>query len=305
MLSNKEVQKFLQDRAITAWESVGPVPQVTIDFGNGKTIRRTLGGNTILQVLLPNGRVIDALPGVYTPEAFLSEVKQAFALVDTLGGANDTQKKEAEIIAWHRERANASLEAPAGYASLSKSFVESPLLRRAISDIPGVSLMREATPQLQLEVRGLPLPVSPVVRVQRMDAAWYQLAYQNAAGRIRDLSKEPLSGMEVQRLSQQGLTSLAASVPVINQTANTPEERGRLAVVMDSINNLLRVHPIVHLYLAGQEKGLPEARACREELYQKVLHLPTNDPYLGLADALVPGSPGPEQTPSRQQQAVR
>jgi hypothetical protein len=54
------------------------------------------------------------------------------------------------------------------------------------------------------------------------------------------------------------------------------------------------MRPAVHLYFAATER-LPDARACRDAIYKELLHVPLDDPYMGLADALVPGSPGPSE----------
>ena len=53
------------------WQSVRPVPTVTIDFGDGRKLERTLTGNSIHYILDSQGRPIDALPGLYGPQAFL------------------------------------------------------------------------------------------------------------------------------------------------------------------------------------------------------------------------------------------
>ena len=65
---------MLQDRYVLCWQSVRDVPKVTIDFGGGKVLERTLKGNTAFYLCRPDGRVVDILPGVYTPEDFLSEL---------------------------------------------------------------------------------------------------------------------------------------------------------------------------------------------------------------------------------------
>jgi hypothetical protein len=54
------------------WESVRPVPRVTIDFGDGRKLERTLTGNSAHYVLTSTGRPLDALPGLYSPAKFLN-----------------------------------------------------------------------------------------------------------------------------------------------------------------------------------------------------------------------------------------
>lgn len=56
------------------WESVRPVPIVTIDYGNGTVVKRTLTGNSIHYLLSPQGQVIDALPGLMDADTFRREL---------------------------------------------------------------------------------------------------------------------------------------------------------------------------------------------------------------------------------------
>ena len=74
---NAEVSQFLRDNYILHWKSVRPAPRITIDFGDGRKIERTVTGNSIHYVLDQDGGVIDALPGLYSPKAFLKYLKQA------------------------------------------------------------------------------------------------------------------------------------------------------------------------------------------------------------------------------------
>ena len=73
---NADISKYLRDNYILHWRSVRPAPKVTIDFGDGRKIERTLTGNSIHYILDPEGGIIDALPGLYSPTAFLNYLKQ-------------------------------------------------------------------------------------------------------------------------------------------------------------------------------------------------------------------------------------
>src|SRR6187397_894201 len=71
LYANTEVARYLQQHFVLHWKSVRPVPKVTIDFGDGRKLERTLTGNSIHYVLDSQGHVIDALPGLYGPKVFL------------------------------------------------------------------------------------------------------------------------------------------------------------------------------------------------------------------------------------------
>ena len=69
--SNKEISDYLRDNFVLHWQSVRPVPRVTIDFGDGRKLERTLTGNSAHYVLASDGTPLDVLPGLYGPQKFL------------------------------------------------------------------------------------------------------------------------------------------------------------------------------------------------------------------------------------------
>ena len=77
LYANTNVSRFLRDNYVLVWQSERPVPVMTIDFGDGRVLKRTITGNSIHYVLDLNGHVIDALPGLYDPTRFLSILERA------------------------------------------------------------------------------------------------------------------------------------------------------------------------------------------------------------------------------------
>ena len=92
LYSNAEVSAVLRDRFVLHWQSVRPVPTVTIDFGDGRKLERTLTGNSIHYILDSQGRPIDALPGLYGPQAFLRGLANAETFFKSLAGKNAQQR---------------------------------------------------------------------------------------------------------------------------------------------------------------------------------------------------------------------
>ena len=78
---NAEVNHILKDQFILHWESVRPAPRVTIAFGDRRTLERTITGNSIHYILDPDGRVLDALPGLYSAPVFANELRRAADIV--------------------------------------------------------------------------------------------------------------------------------------------------------------------------------------------------------------------------------
>ena len=83
------VAKLLRDGFVLHWSSERAVPRVTIDFGDGRKLERTITGNSIHYVLDAQGRPIDALPGLYAPAAFVAELERSRALHAELARAGD------------------------------------------------------------------------------------------------------------------------------------------------------------------------------------------------------------------------
>lgn len=63
---------------------VRPVPTVTIDFGNGKTIKRTLNGNIASYICTTDGSIVDVLPGIYDPATYMTRLGRILSFARTL-----------------------------------------------------------------------------------------------------------------------------------------------------------------------------------------------------------------------------
>ena len=118
LLSDTQVSSFLDEHFVLYWHSLRPAPKVTIDFGGGHVLERTLKGNTCFYVVRPDGQVADALPGVYLPEVFIDQLQQSLHLV---------AMSPHEALAFHRSRAE-SARLSSDLTTLSKAPVQSPIL---------------------------------------------------------------------------------------------------------------------------------------------------------------------------------
>ena len=99
MFSNDAVADFINERFEPAWESLRPVPVVRIDFGNGKTVSKTLSGNIATCVCTSEGDVLDVIPGIYTPEVYKQKLNQL--------GLVFQFSMEEDVKVYHRRQAAA------------------------------------------------------------------------------------------------------------------------------------------------------------------------------------------------------
>ncbi len=73
--SNPDISKLLRENFVLHWKSVRPAPKITIDFGDGRKLVRTITGNSIHYIADANGKIVDALPGLYSPNIFLAKLR--------------------------------------------------------------------------------------------------------------------------------------------------------------------------------------------------------------------------------------
>jgi len=122
LFAHPAVRAFIAANFVPAWESVRDVPTVTIDFGGGRTLKRTVNGNIATYVCAPDGRVVDILPGLSTPEAFLEDLRAALALV---------KRPPEEVVAHHRTATTGAI-LKAFPVDASKTAGIEPRVKRAI-----------------------------------------------------------------------------------------------------------------------------------------------------------------------------
>jgi hypothetical protein len=103
LYANAEVSSFLRDHYVLYWSSERPVPRMTIDFGDGRAIERTLTGNSIHYVLDARGRLVDALPGLYGPAAFVRGLRQSLEIAQKSAELSDAES--ARAVAKYHARA--------------------------------------------------------------------------------------------------------------------------------------------------------------------------------------------------------
>lgn len=100
LYANEEIGEYLRANYVLHWQSVRPAPRVTIDFGDGRVMERTLTGNSAHYVLTPDGRVVDVFPGLYGPEAFKRMLTEAYEGARAImSGSLTPQQHQARILA--------------------------------------------------------------------------------------------------------------------------------------------------------------------------------------------------------------
>jgi hypothetical protein len=134
LFSSDPVAKVINEHFEPVWVSVREVPVVTIDFGGGHKITRTLNGNVATYALHPDGTVLDILPGIYQPDEYVKQLTQLNYLHQYAYGSLPAGKQGDKLIAYHTTQAKllADGQEPGRFefnfaAAISKAKIENPL----------------------------------------------------------------------------------------------------------------------------------------------------------------------------------
>lgn len=169
-----------------------------------------------------------------------------------LGKASD-----AEVIAYHKAT-KPKLSFGELRMTMSKSVGESPTLA-----LMGARSIRGAETK--------PVSGTPISAEKRL--------FLQGASRLRDASLTPMSVEDSVRLATrkpiEGLSS---------------EEVANAVLKADSNLNVTSVRNVIHLWFASETK-LPTPLEARDTVLETILKIPYKDPYFGLRDVIMPGTP--------------
>jgi hypothetical protein len=169
LFSKDSVADFVNRNFEPAWVSVRPVPVVRIDFGDGHVLTRTLHGNILTSVCDADGRVLDALPGIYMPDAYVDRLNQ-LQLLSKYVAKLPAGDRGDWLRGWH-ERQAASLkkdETPEQFAERRKT---PPITKRLIETPVELVLLPAGSPPEKLP------PAKADAKADPADpAGWKELA---------------------------------------------------------------------------------------------------------------------------------
>jgi hypothetical protein len=271
---NLAVRQRLRDRYILHWQSVRPVPKVTVDFGDGRKLERTLTGNSIHYITTPTGEPIEALPGLYGPQAFLRHLDQAEQATRDYQAQPEADRRQF-LEAYHRDRLTAlqtqwakDLQAigakPPVLASLAPSAAPSAIdagriaVGKAVVESPLVMAVRSAANQNQAALTEI------------TDAAtWAKLAARYAGDAQLDANSRQLMQ---RKTGAKTAAALAATVQAFEAS-----------MALDSIRNEYLLHSQLHQwFIAGPIAGTGSLERLNARVYDQLFLTPDRDPWLGL-----------------------
>jgi hypothetical protein len=279
LYANREVSDALRERFILHWKSVRPAPRVTIDFGDGRKLERTLTGNSIHYILDPSGRVVDALPGLYGPQAFLRGLAGAEDVVRQSAGKNDLQQRVL-LDSYHRARIN--LIAADWSADVQKTGGHVPdtvlarIKARSISGNPtAIEVAPVAATKMVTEVNILRAITTDARELEAAtnDAAWAKIAGLHANDARLDEQSRALIRRQMPATGEFWKASQGQLLRVVENL------EGNMA--LDTVRNEYVLHNRVHAWLANPAWNLT-LDSLNEKVYAELFLTPASDPWLGL-----------------------
>lgn len=273
---NTEVSKVLRDRFILHWQSVRPVPKVTIDFGDGRKLERTLTGNSIHYILDTSGRPIDAIPGLYGPHAFLRQLQQSESAVKTAAtktGLNrDTYLKQyyrdhlnATQAQWSADLAKLGLKMPARLSRLSSS---NPSPR---ADIAGTAAMTKMVVENPI--------VSSALNQRTLAQVTDQSTWEKLAQRYLNDAKLDVQSIALIQAKQTAIAAPPNSAPP--RAIPSIVQSFEAAMALDTVRNEYLLHSQLYQWLMGDSGNL-NVDALNDKVYGELFLTPKTDPWLGL-----------------------
>jgi hypothetical protein len=276
---NADIAKVLRERYILHWESVRPAPKVTIDFGDGRKLERTITGNSIHYILDASGRPIDAMPGLYGPKAFLRQLQQGEVAVKEYSKGTGTEK-EAFLRKYHSDRLNAIQTQ--WTADLSKLGIKSaPRLLAAAPNNPNLAPRAEVA---------APLAVSKMmVESPMLNSFQFAEQNQNALKEITDQAtwnKIAQLYADDAKLDQNSISLIRAkkfqSLNTKGHNLQPAIGKFETAMALDTVRNEYMLHSQIHQWFI-QGSQTSNINALNEKVYAQLFLTPSSDPWLGLS----------------------
>jgi hypothetical protein len=84
LFSNPTIAKLMNEEFVPHWVNVRDAPKVTIDFGDGRVLERTLNGNIATYICLPNGQTLDVITGLNDEATYTRRLREGLELYRAL-----------------------------------------------------------------------------------------------------------------------------------------------------------------------------------------------------------------------------
>jgi hypothetical protein len=299
---NAEVGRYLTDHFILHWQSVRPIPRITIDMGDGRRIERTITGNSVHYVLDADGNPIDALPGLYGAKAFVTELGRAISAEEQAAKLNGAER-ERFLVNYHSIRlAEIQQEWSADMAKINQTAVPAPVAFNPGSSrrTDAISAAGRALTKSNIE---MPMLRSGAESSLTVDRTRLDPSVQRASGILPDFPGSILQQIAALHSDQSTLDSSSLRLIQLKQPPTATEAARFTAsktivespmlrmirnlqhsIAEDTVYNEYQLHARIHEWFVN---GLAPKNldALNSKVYAELFLTPSSDAWLGLAPA--------------------
>jgi hypothetical protein len=279
LYSNEEIAKTLRSKFVLHWQSERPAPRVTIDFGDGRKLERTLTGNSIHYVLDHEGQPLEALPGLYGPAAFQRQLEGIDGLFQQV-----MKKKEPDFrgyfSVYQRERlTKINLD---WIGDIEKSGGKKPqglmVVRREDGTPEALQVASLAVTKAITEASILrSLTAAPEAMGAVTDeATWKKIALFHIADATLDPRSISLIRRQTQKATQADRTEGKAATTLARLV-----EKLQMNIALDTVRNEYLMHAKLYGWLIAG-RGRSDIDALNKKVYSELFLTPASDPWLGL-----------------------
>ena len=270
LYSNAEVSSMLRERFVLHWQSVRPAPVITIDFGDGRKLERTITGNSIHYVLDSSAKPIEAFPGLYGPKAFLRGLNEAEGLFKSLI-RNRGEARQSILAAHYQSRSDYIFSAwltDTGTigGKLPKEFVVSKGPNGLLTAIAIIPLaVTKAVTEIRM-LRAMSPAAEPLGRITD-EAAWRKIAQLHSSDATLDSRSLGLIRRQNPALSDQEFAALIKNFQEL--------------IALDTVRNEYMLHTKLYPWLLS-DPSRTNLERFNDKVYAELFLTPRTDPWLGL-----------------------
>ncbi len=277
LYSNAQISKELRQRFVLHWQTVRAVPRITIDFGDGRKIERTVTGNSIHYVLDTEGNLLEAIPGLYGPAAFLRALNAGEQVFRQVNSATQAQRFEV-LYKYHRARANAIQVAWYHDTQKLGGTIPEGLKLKEGAEGEALAVMPIAITKAFSETNMLRAMIGGAEALGRVtdELAWQKIAAMHSADGELDAASIGLIKRQTQKLFVEGRTSAGSRATFHNLL-----QKLQASVALDTVRNEYLLRTKLHAWLVRGPRG-QDVDAFNEKVYAELFLTPSSDPWLGL-----------------------
>ncbi len=300
------VNELLRERYVLHWRPERPAPRITIDFGDGDVLERTITGNSVHYVLDAEGRPLDAIPGLMSAEAFTKAISRGVAInmqLRALGGEPRERERvyHEQLTRYHArqlEGIGADLRAElidAGYSPWQfRSIVDAAPSEPSAPQRPSPAKTDSPTADSLGPIAGAAMPRAiGKMRVER--------PMLRGLGELGAEAEPPDPEQMWTRLSERyaaRVTLSETTLALMRRQEPTRRRDGasfeqmlaafRASLAEDTVRNTWDLHRTIHRWMIADLEG-PRANTSLEALnrrvYTELFLTPRQDPWLGMVPA--------------------